>query len=234
MIGKLEGQDSVLRKYGLGEHDPRFRYEVERIDSESLNVVRKKLLPIEGRYTDRYFEQVFLLFPKELRPKARRTYHAYDAINNLFNLGYDQLFWRCYRALSKAHLETHLGFLHAVKYHRPSLVCDFEELYRYLIDDFLIGYSQDLKPKDFRAKTETYHGKKGKRIYLKESKNREMTRKLNDFFRTKVSIPRKRHGDRQEIRSLINEEACLLAKCLRSRKEGSWTPRIVELGNENV
>jgi CRISPR/Cas system-associated endonuclease Cas1 len=31
-----------------------------------------------------------------------------------------------------------LGFLHSIQHGKPSLVSDFQELYRYLIDDFLI------------------------------------------------------------------------------------------------
>lgn len=42
------------------------------------------------------------------------------------------------KALMKAKLEPYLGFLHSIQHGKPSLVCDFQELYRYLIDDFLI------------------------------------------------------------------------------------------------
>ena len=35
----------------------------------------------------------------------------------------------------------------------------------------------------------------------------DFTRKLNDYFRTKVEIPRIMSGESQEIETLINEEA---------------------------
>jgi hypothetical protein len=35
----------------------------------------------------------------------------------------------------------------------------------------------------------------------------DFTRKLNDYFRTKVEIPRIMRGESQEIETLINEEA---------------------------
>ena len=57
--------------------------------------------------------------------------------------------WKVHKALIEAKLEPYLGFLHSVQYGKPSLVCDFMELYRYLIDDFLIEYCRNLKPKDF-------------------------------------------------------------------------------------
>jgi CRISPR-associated endonuclease Cas1 len=185
-------------------------------------------LGIEGRFSTNYFEQIFQLFPKELQIKKRHTFQAYDAVNNLFNLSYELLFWKCYRALTKAHLETHLGFLHILLYGRPSLVCDFIELYRYLIDDFLIGYSQKLKPIDFKAKTEMFNEKKGKRVYLKEKKNRELVSALHEFFKHEVNVPRVKRGNKQEIESLINEEAFLLAKYLRDERK-AWIPRIVEM-----
>ena len=229
IIAKILGQNQILRKYGLRQHDVMgVKERINGIDVEDLRLLRKRLMPIEAKCSKHYFSEIFKLFPKGLKPKNRRTYHAYDGINNLFNLAYELLFWKCYRALSKAHLKTHLGFMHSLIYGRPSLVCDFEELYRYLIDDFLIRYSQNLKPKDFKAKTEMIGDKKGKRIYLNKRKTRELMRKLHDYFRLKVRVPRVKWGDKQEIESLINEEAFLLARYLRNERK-NWIPRIVKL-----
>ena len=44
------------------------------------------------------------------------------------------------------------------------------------------------------------------------------------FFESKVEIPLIRHGKKQRIETLINEEALLLAKFLRSERE-NWVPR---------
>ena len=99
------------------------------------------------------------------------------------------------------------------------------ELYRCLVDDFLVGFSRNLKPRDFEAKSEMFKGKKGKRIYLKKPKTRELTDELHEFFMRKVKVPRFRHGNKQEVESLINEEAILLALYLRDKRD-SWVPRI--------
>ncbi len=62
-----------------------------------------------------------------------------------------------------------LGFLYSLHYSKPSLVCGFQELYRYLIDNFLIQYCQSLKRKDFVVKTEGLSRKrKDKREYLND------------------------------------------------------------------
>ena len=57
--------------------------------------------------------------------------------------------------------------------------------------------------------------RKGRREYLNDKKTREMIRELQDYFDTKVELPLIRHGKRQRIENLINEEALLLAKYVR-------------------
>jgi len=136
------------------------------------------------------------------------------------------LSWKVHRALIHAKLEPYLGFLHSVQYGKPSLVCDFQELYRHLIDDFLIEYSQELKSKDFIVKTEdSTRTKKGKRVYLNDVLTRNLMKKFNDFFESYVEIPRMRVGKKQTIDTLINEEALLFAKFLRNEQK-TWIPKI--------
>jgi CRISPR-associated protein Cas1 len=224
VLGKIEGQNLLLNKYG-------FRPDFSQVGSvKSLRetnplVFRRKLIHLEGKHGYYYFKQIFQLFPKKVRPDNRRGFKAYDGINNTFNLAYMLLFWKCYRAIIKTHLEPHLGFLHQIKVGRPSLVCDLVELYRHMVDDFLIGYCPKLEPRDFVARTETYEGKKGKRIYLNRSLTNDMTDKLHDYFRRIVRVPRIVRGEKQELETLINEEAMLLAKYLRNERE-SWMPRM--------
>ena len=125
----------------------------------------------------------------------------------------------------KAKLEPFLGFLHSVQYSKPSLVCDLEELYRYLVDDFVLDYVQTLKPSDFTTKTvEASKNRNGKREYLNDVKTREMIRKLQDYFEKKIEVPLIRHSKRQRIETLINEETLILAKYIRDEKD-SWNPR---------
>jgi CRISPR/Cas system-associated endonuclease Cas1 len=108
-------------------------------------------------------------------------------------------------------------------------VCDFQELYRHLIDDFAIGYCRSVKSSDFVLKTEDYSvNRKGKRQYLNEKKNRDLYNRLNRYFETRVTLPRIRRGEHQEIETLITEEALQFARYLRSER-GTWNPRIVNL-----
>jgi len=126
----------------------------------------------------------------------------------------------------KAKLEPYLGFLHSLQHGKPSLVCDFMELYRYLIDDFLIERRAKLRKKDFVSVTDfVLHLRMGKRIHLCEFEADELAEDLNSLFERKVEIPRIKHGERQTLDTLICEEALLLAKFLRGER-GGWVPRL--------
>lgn len=127
---------------------------------------------------------------------------------------------------SKAKLEPYLGFLHSVQHGKPSLVCDFMELYRYLIEDFLIQYCKNLKTNDFIVKTESLNRKKqGKREYLTNKKTGELIKALNSILKSNIEIPRIKVGKKQTIETLINEEVLLFAMYLREDRK-TWIPRI--------
>jgi CRISPR-associated protein Cas1 len=227
---KIESQNQTLRKHGLRQLDLiATKQKINAIPENNLKSVRKQLLPIEGRCSEHYFKQIFQLFPKTIRIENRKTFKAYDGTNNIFNLAYTMLSWKVQKAIMKAKLESYLGFLHSVQFGKPSLVCDLIELYRYLIDDFLIQYCRKLTAKDFFMKTEDYSkNKMGKRQYLNHNLTTDLTEQLYGYFESKVEIPRIKHGDRQTIETLINEEVLLFAKYLRN-EVSEWNPRIVKL-----
>ena len=134
--------------------------------------------------------------------------------------------WKVRRAVIRVKLELYLGFLHSVQYGKPSLVCDLQELYRYLVDDFVIQFCQDLKDRDFMVKSESVSRKrKGKREYLNDAETKRMMGELERYFESKVEVPLIRQGKRQRIETLINEEALLLAKYIREEIQ-NWMPRV--------
>jgi CRISPR-associated protein Cas1 len=134
--------------------------------------------------------------------------------------------WKVTVAINKAKLEPFLGYLHSIQYGKPSLVCDIVEIYRFLVENYLLEYSLGLSKRDFITKTEQFSSnKKGKREYLNDNKTVDLMRNLTQYFETKIDMPRIRIGKRQSIETLINEEALLLARYLRGEKE-MWIPRI--------
>lgn len=229
-LSKIEGQNQLLKKYGLKWLDS-FRYSqaIKALDETDLNLIRNKLMSYEGKYSERYFRQILQLFGESFRPEGRKAFKAYDGLNNILNLAYRVLFWKIHIALIKAKLEPYLGFLHGMQKGEPSLVCDFQDLYRYLMDDFVIGYCRNVDSKDFVLKEEDYStNRKGKRQYLNETKSKDLFNRLDKCFEKRVAIPRMRRGEHQEIETLISEEALLFARYLRDEKP-TWRPRIVEL-----
>jgi CRISPR/Cas system-associated endonuclease Cas1 len=126
---------------------------------------------------------------------------------------------------SQAKLEPYLGFLHSNQMSKRSLICDFQELYRYLIDDFRIGYCQRINKTDFTVKSEVVNRRRtGKREVLNKSETSEILRELNRFFENRVEVKRIRNGEHQTLETLINEEAQLFAKYLRGSK--NLVPRV--------
>jgi hypothetical protein len=78
-------------------------------------------------------------------------------------------------------------------------------------------------------KTEDFStNRKGKREYINDSLTHSLMGSLNDYFKTKVEIPRIRIGKTQEIETLINEEALLFAMYLRNERQ-TWSPRTTTL-----
>jgi CRISPR-associated endonuclease Cas1 len=222
---KIEGQNMVLKKYDLKPINCNIIEDVKD---------RKRLLAIESKHARLYFSQIFKLFPESIRPDKRKTYKAYDGLNNVFNFGYYVLKCRVHKALLKAKLEPYLGFLHSLQHGKPSLVCDFQELYRYLIDDYLIERCRKLRKKDFVVVTDfMMRLKMGKRVHLCEYEADSLADGLNGLFNRQVEIPRIRHGKQQTFDTLINEEALLLAKFLRDEKS-KWHPRIANPPNDST
>jgi CRISPR-associated protein Cas1 len=222
VYGKLKGQNEVLRKYSLEQHN------LDRIQLQlkSKPITKQSLLTIEGHASEFYYKQIFNLLPESIRIKQRETYKAYNGIDNLFNLAYTMLKWKVFVAINKAKLEPYLGYLHSIQYGKPSLVCDLMELYRYLIDDYIIQFSSGLAKRDFITKTEQFSSnRKGKRQYLNDTKTMSLMHGLTKYFEKTVNVARMRVGKKQSIETLINEEALLLAKYLRNERQ-NWIPRI--------
>jgi len=65
-----------------------------------------------------------------------------------------------------------------------------------------------------------------KREYLNDPKTSDLMKKLNNYLEGRVDVPRIKHGQRQTLETLINEEALLFAKYLRDERN-RWIPRVL-------
>ncbi len=154
--GKLENQANLLRyiaKYRK-ETEPvlyeelmlvavemrDYLHELEQLKAEKIDLVRERVLSVEGRAAQRYWSAIGRIIPGELAWPGRETRGALDAFNSALNYGYGILYCQVEQALTLAGLDPYGGFLHADRPGKPSLVLDLiEEFRQMVVDRTIIG-----------------------------------------------------------------------------------------------
>lgn len=210
---KVNNQIALLEKYGFDGHKLDYLVEkLQRIDGEKVDDVRPRLMGIESRCSKVYFRNLKTMFPDFLQTSKRMKYKAEDPLNNLLNLGYEILKGEVYRGVMYAHLDPYLGYLHSIQFAKPSLVCDIQEIFRSLIDEFLIRYAQKLSENDFENKNG--------RMFLKQEESYKLIKAVNRLFDKRIKHQRiKKYGEHSKIRTAIREEPIKLGQYLRDEKK---------------
>jgi CRISPR-associated protein Cas1 len=213
LSAKINNQIALLEWRGFDGHKLDYLVaKLAKIKGEKIDDVRTRLMGIESRASKVYFKHIKTLFPKFLQAPKRTKYNAEDPLNNLFNLGYEVLKGEVYRGVMYAHLDPYLGYLHSIQFAKPSLVCDIQEIFRSLIDEFLINYSQKLSEDDFENKNG--------RVLLKQKESYKLIKAINGLFDKRIEHQRiKKYGDRSKIRTAIREESIKMAQYIRGEKE---------------
>ena len=109
--------------------------ELKNIEASSVGEVRDKLMSIEARGADKYWQawrEVVEGFPGRVHRGAR------DPYNMALNYGYSILYGEVLRALLRAGLDPLAGYLHSDRWGRLSLVYDLVEEFRHPIVDYVI------------------------------------------------------------------------------------------------
>ncbi len=194
---------------------------LSKTNGEKIDDIRPKLMWIESRYSKVYFRHLKTLFPDFLQISKRTKHNAEDPLNNLLNLGYEVLKGEVYKTAMLAHLDPYLGYLHSIQFAKPSLVCDIQEIFRSLIDELLVDYSQKLSKDDFE--------RKNGRMFVKRKESYKLIKAINGFFDKRIKHQRiRKYGQRSKIKTAIREEAIKLGQYLRGEKVG-YAP-IIMLG----
>jgi len=223
LIQKVKNENNLLKHYNLKSYDKNLRkpnlQDIKNVHAEKITQnVRTKLNTLEEHFSKHFYEQLFPLFPKWIRPKRRIKRNAIESGNNLLNLSFEVLNWKVMKAILKSKLEPYLGFLHSIQYSKPSLVCDLVEPFRPYIIHFLINYSKTLTSKDF-IKTYLIKGKYP-RYFLKHDTAWNLIESLNkQLFESYVPMQRNRkHGKRMIFETFIDEYVSSLASHINSDK----------------
>ena len=212
ILAKVENQKALLRQHGFSTAKLEVERRIERIEANSFQQFRIHINTLEARCSKWYFKAYLKLLPRIWQPPKRMKYKAQDRLNNLLNLGYEILAGEIYKAVLLAHLDAYLGYVHSQQYLKPSLICDLQELFRQLIDKFVLSYVLKL---DIEESFE----KRGNRAFLTPKETGKFIMALNKLFDRKVDHTRiKQFGKKTKIRTIIREEPIKLAQFLRDQK----------------
>lgn len=100
-----------------------------------LSEMANKILGIEGNISRIYFKIISLLIPDRYTFNGRSSRPAKDPFNAFLNYGYGVLYSKVEKALIIAGLDPYIGLLHTDNYNKKSLVYDFIEPFRILVDE---------------------------------------------------------------------------------------------------
>jgi CRISPR-associated protein Cas1 len=207
---RINSQIDLLEKYCLDSSRLNVNFEKIDVENKTIDKTRSRLTGIEGKCTEQYFKEYWKLFPKCLKPNKREKYKAQSPLNNLLNLGYEIMKGEVYKAVLQAHLDPYLGYLHSIQFAKSSLVCDVQEIFRVLIEEFLVKYHQKLEPESFEQK--------GKRVFLKPEQKLKLILEVTRLFRKRIPYKRRNCSKKTTIHTIIKEEPIKLAKYLRGNK----------------
>ena len=150
-IGKLSNQANLLKymaKYRKGRDRELYLAvqdvaielrvladEVARLEASNVDELRPRLLNLEGRGADMYWEAIRWLLRGGLSWQGREHRGARDPINSALNYGYGILYSQIEGAILLAGLDPFAGFLHVDRSGKPSLVLDLIEEFRQMVVD---------------------------------------------------------------------------------------------------
>lgn len=133
-------QDKLRRRSGVPESASRAPDRIEELISSIDEVegrvkdVRGTLMGYEGTAGRLYFGALADIIPDRWRFDGRSHRPAEDRFNCFLNYAYGVLYGIVERALVLAGLDPYLGFLHTDNYGKTSLVFDFIEQYRPIVE----------------------------------------------------------------------------------------------------
>ncbi len=109
--------------------------ELRRLQGDTVEEIRGRLLSIEGRAAQHYWDALQAVVPEAYGWPGRQTRGAQDPVNAALNYGYGILYGQVERALVLAGLDPYAGFIHADRPGKPSLVFDLIEEFRAVVVD---------------------------------------------------------------------------------------------------
>lgn len=179
-----------------------------------IDDLRGKLLSVEGRAAQRYWQGIKLVIPDGLEWPGREGHKARDPFNSVLNYGYGILYNRIERALVLAGLDPYAGYLHTDRPGKESLVYDFVEEFRQtVVDRPVLG----LVNKGMKIEQDE------RGLLVKKTKEQ-----LRDKILARLDARERYEKKRHALKNIIQMQARHLATYLRGERDvyepfvGSW------------
>ncbi len=221
VAGKLENQANLLRymaKYrketDLALHEEMmlvaietrdYLHELDQLKAERVEIVRERILSVEGRASQRYWSVIARVIPAELEWPGRETRGATDRFNSALNYGYGILYSQVEQALVLAGLDPYGGFLHADRPGKPSLVLDLIEEFRQTVVD------------------RTIIGMMNKHVAIEQGEDHLLTettrKKIAEKVRERLESSELYEKKRQALRFILQSQARHLALFVRGERD---------------
>ncbi len=112
----------------------KLQHALQNIDGKLSEIVNS-ILGLEGNISRIYFQALSRMLPRKYTFANRSSRPAKDVFNAFLNYGYGVLYSKVEKALIIAGLDPYIGLLHTDNYNKKSLVFDFIEPYRILVEE---------------------------------------------------------------------------------------------------
>lgn len=107
---------------------------IDKLESEKIEEIAETVRGLEGTAGRLYFETINYVLPIQYQFSGRSMRPAKDAYNAFLNYGFGVLYSRIEKSLMLAGLDPYVGFLHRDDYNQKSMVFDFIEPYRIMVE----------------------------------------------------------------------------------------------------
>lgn len=111
-----------------------YRQKILLLQATQINDIAETIRGIEGAAGRAYFQAITTLLPERYHFEQRNRFPATDAFNSCLNYAYAVLYNKIESAILKVGLNPYAGFLHSDGHQQLSMVYDFVEPFRIMVE----------------------------------------------------------------------------------------------------
>ena len=189
--GKLMNQRTLLLRYLRERDEPQLKLAANGIEDSLEKLDRAEdvgsVLGLEGHAGALYYRAFKTVLKQDMGFTARVRRPPTDPVNSLLSFGYTLMVYGMQAAVHTVGLDPFLGFLHAAKHSRPSLVLDLIEEFRPIIVDSVVLRTintRAITEDDFKPPDESRKG-----VFLTQEGIKKFVHHYEERIQTKAVHP---------------------------------------------